>query len=224
MEHLKFIFFILVISAISSCIKDDFVEDTIDTSLRIVTNIATLEIDSEVQFDAMYLNNVGQLTDVDILWSSSDTNIISVSKEGLAKAIDFGTVTIIAEYSDGVTSVRDEVVIEVGESTVAGENSVTGNIVSTSSYVLEGEFNLTASAGGINILFNDTYKASTALPGLFLYLSNNRNSIADALEVSAVNTFEGAHQYDVSGVGVGEYKYLLYFCKPFNVKVGDGEL
>ena len=28
----------------------------------------------------------------------------------------------------------------------------------------------------------------------------------------------------ISGVGLNDYDYLLYWCKPFSVKVGDGEM
>ncbi|MEM9549152.1 MAG: hypothetical protein AAGA77_24405, partial [Bacteroidota bacterium] len=62
------------------------------------------------------------------------------------------------------------------------------------------------------------------LPGLYVYLTNNRNTTANALEIGAVEVFNGAHTYTVEDVGINDYKFLLYFCKPFNVKVGDGEI
>ena len=39
-----------------------------------------------------------------------------------------------------------------------------------------------------------------------------------------VNIFDGAHEYTFTGADIFEYDYLLYYCKPFNVKVGDGEI
>jgi len=40
-----------------------------------------------------------------------------------------------------------------------------------------------------------------------------------------VVTFDGAHDYILDdNVGLFDYNYLVYFCKPFNVKVGDGEI
>lgn len=224
MKNLKFMMLIIGVSLFTSCIKDDFVEDTIDPILRITTILESIEINSEFQFEALYLNNVGQEEDVQYVWSSSDANIISMSKEGLATAVNAGTATVKVEYSDGNIRVEDEIELTVGEETVEGSNSISGKIKTTSSYVLEGEFVFSETSSGINIAFSEDYKASSALPGLFVYLSNNKNSIADALEISDVKTFSGAHEYNVTDVAFNEYKYLLYFCKPFNVKVGDGEL
>lgn len=224
MKNLKFILFITIIGLLTSCIKDDFVEDTIDATLRITTNLETIEINSEFQFEAMYLNNVGQETEVQFVWSSSDANIISISKEGIARAVNSGSAIIKVEYSDGNIDLEDEIELVVGEETVEGVNSISGSIMTTSSYALEGSFVFSETSSGVNIAFTDDYQASSALPGLFIYLSNNKASIADALEIGAVETFSGAHEYNVSDVEFNEYKYLLYFCKPFNVKVGDGEL
>nr|HQU58856.1 hypothetical protein [Saprospiraceae bacterium] len=70
----------------------------------------------------------------------------------------------------------------------------------------------------------DNYRASTSLPGLYLYLTNNPATVNNALEVGKVAVFDGAHSYHISGVGINDYDYLLYWCKPFSVKVGDGEM
>ncbi len=224
MKRLNFILFFLSVSMLASCIKDDFIADTIDTALRITTNLETLAIDTEFQFEAMYLNEVGQETDVPFFWTSSDESIILISENGLAQAISPGTVTITVTYIDGENELEDKLELSVGESTTQKVNTVTSNIVTTSSYVLEGEFTYAETPDGVNIAFKDDYKASTALPGLYLYLSNNKSSIADALEIGAVEVFNGAHEYDVDDVEFSDFKYLVYFCKPFNVKVGDGEL
>ena len=44
------------------------------------------------------------------------------------------------------------------------------------------------------------------------------------MEIGEVKVFKGAHRYTIGGdIALNQYKYLLYYCKPFNVKVGDGE-
>ena len=65
---------------------------------------------------------------------------------------------------------------------------------------------------------------ATSLPGLYVYLTNNPSTVNNAYEIGRVETFNGAHSYRISGVGLNEYDYLLYWCKPFSVKVGDGEI
>jgi len=69
------------------------------------------------------------------------------------------------------------------------------------------------------------YEASTALPGLYVYLSNNPNSTSGSYEIGEVTVFNGAHSYTLpSSVDISDYKYILYWFKPFNVKVGDSTI
>jgi hypothetical protein len=119
---------------------------------------------------------------------------------------------------------KESINVAVGLSTVESSNDKSGTIQTTSSYALEGDFKLKKNGDNLILEFYEDYEASTALPGLYVYLSNNRNSIANAFEISAVETFSGAHSYSIENVGINDYKFLVYFCKPFNVKVGDGEI
>ena len=44
-------------------------------------------------------------------------------------------------------------------------------------------------------------------------------------EIGRVTVFEGEHQYSIpSSIALKDYKYILYWCKPFSVKVGDAQL
>ncbi len=221
---IKFIGYLLFsIFVLQGCIKDDFVNDTVDPILRISTNIDTLALGSTLQFEQMYLNNIGVEEQVTATWSSSDETVISISDSGLATALGLGSATISVTYDDGEgLSLSDEVLVQVGENTTVSEQTFNGSIATTSSYLLEGDFTFSETNGGVLLEFEGNYRASTALPGLYVYLSNNRNSIANSFEIGAVEVFNGAHDYDISGVGINDYSYLVYFCKPFNVKVGDG--
>ena len=79
-------------------------------------------------------------------------------------------------------------------------------------------------AGILKLSFADNYNASTALPGLYIYLTNNPSTNVGAYEIGAVTDFDGAHSYDLpNSISLMDYEYVLYFCKPFNVKVGDGQ-
>ena len=90
--------------------------------------------------------------------------------------------------------------------------------------MLEGSFTLEQVGDDLLLEFADDYRASSALPGLYIYMTNNKNTNANALEIDAVETFNGAHSYTIQNVGINDYKFLLYYCKPFNVKVGDGDI
>jgi hypothetical protein len=99
-----------------------------------------------------------------------------------------------------------------------------GVIETTSFYTLTGTFEITETDTGIRIDIGEDYEASESLPGLYIYLGNNPNSIGNAVEIQGVQVFAGAHSYEVEGVGINDYDFLLYWCKPFGVKVGDGKI
>ena len=100
-----------------------------------------------------------------------------------------------------------------------------GQIRTTSSYTLEGNFRYEHNGTQIILSIDDSYRASSSLPGLYLYLTNNPNSPEDGFEVGAVSVFSGAHSYALpASIGLMDYKYLLYWCKPFRVKVGDAQI
>jgi len=212
---------------LSSCIGDDFIDDEIDPVLRINNQIDSLAVGSAFQFDAAFFNNVGVQDGTEVIWSSSDQSIIFVTSDGLATAISPGEVEISATAlaPDGELVVSFNVVAGdvTSESEVA--QSRTGVIETTTFYVLEGDFEISVNDQG-NLLLEiaENYRASASLPGLFVYLSNNPNSIAGAFEISEVDVFQGAHSFEIEGVDINEYNFLLYFCKPFNVKVGDGDI
>lgn len=215
---------LMSIVGFSACIKDDFVDDFVEAELRITTLVDSIAQGDSFQLEANFLNNVGESEEVVIEWSSSDDNIVSVDERGLVTANNAGSATITASYEIDSVLHEDSIEVAVGETTVVSLQSLESFIATTTFYDLEGDFVFTETEdGGVTIEFGDDYKASAGLPGLFIYLSNNRNSIAAAREISEVTVFSGAHSYEVEDVGFSDYKYLVYFCKPFNVKVGDGE-
>lgn len=119
----------------------------------------------------------------------------------------------------------DEEGEEVDNGIVVAPQFFEGQIRTTSSYTLEGNFRYEHNGTQIILSLDDTYRASSSLPGLYLYLTNNPNSPEDGYEVGAVSVFSGEHSYTLPvSIGLMDYKYLLYWCKPFRVKVGDAQL
>ena len=215
--------FLTVITLFSACIGDDFVEDTVDPVLRITTVVDTIQKGEQFQFTAMYLNNVGQEETVAKTWESNNTSVITIDNNGLATAIEEGDATITVSFNDGPTTITDEINVSVGDQTVVQPASRTGSIRVTSNYILEGNFELSEDNGELTLKIDDTYRASAGLPGLYIYLTNNPNTTSGAYEIGKVDVFSGAHQYVINdGVGLNDYSHILYFCKPFNIKVGDG--
>lgn len=216
--------FALLIISLNSCIENDYIDDFVEPVLRINNPIDTLGINESYQFSKTYFNNVGLQENIEATWESSNENVISISQDGLAQALSLGNSLISVTVNSEDLLLTTSFSLEVGSSTAESIQKVSGVITTTSSYVLEGDFIIQQEQGGIAINIADNYRASTALPGLFIYLSNNPNSVSGALEIGPVEVFNGAHSYQVDNVSLNDFSYLLYFCKPFNIKVGDGRI
>lgn len=209
----------------SACIGDDIIDDRVPAEVRITDGVDTLAVGSTYAFRATYFNEIGLAENLPVAWFSSDPVVISIDAAGLATAASVGQSVLSAEVTrPDNTVLRSERLVTVAETGSTTADTRTGVIRTTSSYLLEGDFTISAPAGPLVIEIADNYRASTALPGLYVYLSNNPNSTSGALEIGPVEVFSGAHRYTVPNVGLDQYAYLLYYCKPFNVKVGDGEI
>ena len=212
----------------SACIGDDVIIDTVEENLTILNPIDSLELGASYQFTARFLNNIGVEEAVDIDWSSSDEAVLSIDAEGLATGLAEGEVEVTAELNrtDGPglsDSYRLEVVDQ--EVTIVEPQSRSGSLRTTSSYRLAGDFVLEENNGALKLRFASDYVASSSLPGLYVYLTNNPNTISNAFEIGMAISFSGEHEYLISGdVGLMDYNYVLFFCKPFGVKVGDGQI
>lgn len=221
---------VLVILILSSCIKDDILEDFVQPEIRISGSIDTLGVDSVFSYRARFLNNIGQDEDVEFTWTSSDESIATVNG-GQVRGVAEGSATITASffYPEENLEVSSSETVVVGEAILPPPveeplRTIDGEIVTTTFYPLSGDFQFIEEEDGITIDIASNYIADNNLPGLYIYLSNNRNSIAGALEISEVTQFSGAHSYSVPEVEFEDYSFIVYFCKPFNVKVGEAEL
>lgn len=211
----------------AACIGEDILDDYVDPVLRITNPIDSISVDSTFQYTYQYFNNIGLEENVTPVWSSTDTALAEVSSGGILRAKKEGEVAIISKFSEDGTAAADTNHIYVAANpseTVMNIETKRGTIQTTSSYVLKGSFTVATTDRGIRIDLAEDFEASTALPLLVLFLSNNPNSINGALRVGDVKVFKGAHSISVENVGLNDYSYLLYYCEPFNVKVGDGLL
>lgn len=223
MKHIHFLLLLAIVS-LQSCIGDDFVQDFVEPQIRISQAPTSIAAGESFQIESTFFNSVGQQQSIPLSYSSSNTEVFTVDDTGLVMALNEGMadLTITADF-EGET--YEEVLsLAVSEETVVANESRSGTIATTSSYALSGSFTIEKTDAGVVINIAADYNASTALPGLYVYLTNNKNTSAGALEIARVTVFEGSHSYEVSGVGLDDFSHILYFCKPFNVKVGDGAI
>ncbi len=209
---------------LGGCIGDDIVDDFVPPAVKIMNTVDTLALGSTWQFDAKYTNNIGKEETLPVQWASSNEDVLAIDGSGLATGLAKGSVTLTTKVEAGGEMLSDQWPVVVGDETVVSSGTQSGKIVSTSSYLLEGNFEISEEGNGIKIFISDGYRASTALPGLYIYLGNNKSSISGngTKEIQMVQVYSGAHSYQVDGVGLNDFKYILYWCKPFNVKVGEG--
>ena len=160
--------------------------------------------------------------------STATTDTTTSTTDTATSTSDTSTTTsdTTTNTSDTATSTTDtSTSTNVDEGIVVAPQFFEGQIRTTSSYTLEGNFRYEHNGTQIILSIDDSYRASSSLPGLYLYLTNNPNSPEDGYEVGAVSVFSGAHSYTLpSSIGLMDYKYLLYWCKPFRVKVGEAQI
>ncbi|MEO9966547.1 MAG: Ig-like domain-containing protein [Reichenbachiella sp.] len=211
---------------LQGCVGTDVIDDIIEEKIEITTPIASLKVGESYSLMHRYLNNTGMEEDAEVDWFSTDQSVLEVTEDGELTALMSGQseITVVLRENN---QIMDKILIEAAEETVVlSTNSKSGTINTTSSYELTGDFEITNTDTGVRITISDNYIASSALPGLYVYLSNNPSTTTGALEIQAVSVFSGEHAYEVDAdeLTVDTYVYLLYFCKPFNVKVGHGEI
>ncbi|MDC8003316.1 Ig-like domain-containing protein [Aureisphaera galaxeae] len=214
---------------ISGCIGNDFLNDRVEERIVINNLIREIQINNTYELMATFFNFIGESTEVTFSWESSDPTVLSIDNEGVITALEVGaaTITVSTSLEDG-TLVTEEITIDVitEEANNDGPIVKSGVIVTTSSYTLTGDFTLSEieDSPNLDLQIAENYVASDNLPGLYLYLSNNPNSVDVALEIGPVSVFEGEHSYLIENIGINDYQYLLYWCEPFAVKVGHGEI
>ncbi|MEM7660395.1 MAG: Ig-like domain-containing protein, partial [Bacteroidota bacterium] len=197
MNRIWFSTLLLILLMLSSCIGDDLVFDLISESVRISNPLDSLAVGDTYQLEATYLDRLGQEQGAEIIWTSSDESLLQIDETGLATGIAAGEVLVKASVTlEADQVVTDSLPIVVGNRTSSKVERI-GTIQTTSSYVLEGDFVLEEGENGLTLSIANNYRASSSLPGLYLYLTNNPNTINNALEISKVTTFEGAHSYEI---------------------------
>ncbi len=204
--------------------EDEITVTQIAERLSINNPINEINESDTHQYTTTYTDNAGQTKVLTVSWMSSNTDIASVDNTGLITAKKAGEVKITAS----VTNSSGDVISSENTITVigTGPKEKSGNIATTSSYKLKGGFTLKEIPGtnDLELSINDDYEASTRLSGLYIYLTNNKNTINNAKEIQAVRVFNGAHTYTIRDTDIDDFSHILYWCKPFGVKVGDAEI
>lgn len=186
--------------------------ENIATALEFsVTPLPTVEVETTTPTT----DTTSSTTTTDTTGSSTETTTDTSSS----------TTDTTSSTTDTSTTTTDSSTSGADDGIVVSEQFFEGQIRSTSSYLLQGNFRYEFDGQNIVLSLGENYRADTALPGLYVYLTNNPTTPSGGYEIGEVTVFEGAHQYNLpASIALMDYKYILYWCKPFSVKVGDALL
>ena len=217
-----FLFFIPFL--LISCIGEDVVDDVIPLSLRITSrNLESLKVGDDFQFEAIFTNNTGKEEEVSLEWSSLDEGIADINDStGLATGVSEGNTQIYVSYINSGISLIDSIGINISQSTTFRTDTLRGEL-SGSTYDLRGDFELTQDGDDLIVKLLSNYSHDGGAPGPYLYLSNNRNEVSQAKELGDVKQ-TASHTFRVENVGLFDYQYLVVWCKPFEVLIGNGKI
>lgn len=211
----------ILLAGLSGCIGTDIIDDEMEEKIIIENPIMELKVGETHQFSAKYFNNIGQQEPATFVWTSSDESIVSIDNSGLATAVTAGKVNINV-LANGITS---SIELTAGNETSGNVEQRTASLKTVSSYPLSGDVTLRKEGNGLVLEFAENFSTTSALPGLYVYLSNNTNTTNGALEVAKVAKFNGAQSYEISATSdLFQYNIVLFYCKPFVVPVGHGTL
>jgi len=208
MKTLKNIFLFVILIGFSSCVGEDIIEDEIDASLRINGSLVSLAVGDTYQYQATYLNNVGKEEEVDLQWSSSNPDIVTINPStGVATAIKIGEAIIsVSTPDDPGVSQNVSLQITLDETVIDNQTSKSGtldNIKSDggdSGYKVVGNVVLEEIEGeNIFRLSITNFDLDTSLPDGAIYLSNNITTTSNALLIiGPVTEFSGDQTFDIS--------------------------
>jgi electron transfer DM13 len=217
-----------ILISIYACIGDEFVDDFVEPRVEVINAIDSLKIGETYQYEYRYFNNIGAIdSTVAVSWQSVNPTLLVITNEGLATAISNGSVEIVLSsltnppYFDTVG-----VVTNMLESSLPGNPMVRNGVIkTTSNYLLAGDMQLVNQDGNFILKLASNFMATNALPGLYIYLTNNPSSNSGALEIGPITQFTGAQEFALPSLAnINDYDFVLFYCKPFAVKVGDGKL
>ena len=174
-----------------------------------------------------------------VVWTSSDTSILEVDKDGILTPIAKGKATITAtipnEFTDGNTAKTDQKEIEVSDETVVVVVEPdpdptptiipTGTFAGLTGYSAGGSFQIIEETGMPSVIqLSDDFSAA-GVPDLVIYLSNSIRTNAGALFISDDIITRGAQTFDIpAGANQLDYEYVFLYCRAFNAPVGFAKI
>ena len=233
MRNLQIFLAFTILLALSSCIGEDIVYDTIPEKITINNLFSNFKVGETTTLDAFFLDNVGSRQAV-VFDIQSDNNAVvevdNITKKFTAKSKGSANIAVSTIYKNKKVENKFSItVIDAGTITEPIVPTKIGTFRKTSSYESAGDFEIIAISGGIRIKFASNYVADKTLPGFAMYLTNNSATREGALKIDYQGdangvVYKGAFSLDIMGIGLNDFGYLTHWCDPFNIRVGEAEI
>ena len=195
--------------------------DSETSTLTTDTETSTMTTETSTMTTDTETSTMTTDTETSTMTTDTETSTMTTETETSTMTTDTETSTMTIETETSTTTIDNN----TGSGIVLAPQFYEGEIISTSSYILEGNFRYEHNGTQITLSLDENYRASTSLPGLYLYLGNNPNTVNGAIEIAKVTVFNGAHEYILPpSIELADYKYLIYWCRPFSVPVGEGTI
>lgn len=217
----RYTWLLLMSAMFAGCIGTDIVEEVIvGEQITITSRIQSLAVGESFQYDADFFDELGERVSSDIVWSSSDDQLVSITSSGLATANAPGDVFIRAISG----SIRDSLMLTAGTTTTFRASEREGTFRGLRNYTVSGAFTLTENGENLELTFSSNFVASRG-PGLFVFLSNSPTRTTGGIEVGRLQSNSGTQTYVISrdNAQLDTYNHVVIYCKPFGVAFGTGE-
>lgn len=176
---------------------------------------SSMLVGESLTLTASAYNGFDQIVEAEeIVWESSDASVIEI-EDGVIKALAIGKSNITA-HVEGVSS--QPLIIEVSE---AGLRE--GSFEGAAGHKASGKAILNTANDGVRLELSDDFSADNG-PGLYLYLSNQPNNVDAGVEIAPLTKLAGSSNYEIDGVSLADFNYVIIYCKPFRVVVGRAQL
>ncbi len=181
-----------------------------------------IEIDQDLPLNISITNLLGEeLEGLDVTWTATDSEILSVNSEGVVTGISDGFAEVYAVV-EGMESNRLGIMV--------GSISRVGSFQGASGYNASGTTELYLTENGdLMLSLSDNFETDFAL-GTFVYLSNSTSGseVASAgLEIAGISENGGA-VFNVStidpSVTINDFNYVIILCKPATITFGYAQL
>jgi len=93
-----------------SCIGEDIIDDFVEPALRITNPVTSFSSGTNYVFEVKYFDNVGDpVENVELIWESSNTDVLTINNKGeaIAKSPGDVTITVKVDTEEGLTVLNE---------------------------------------------------------------------------------------------------------------------